>query len=615
MANIYSADFENTVDEKSIENKETRVWAAGLWDIHTSEDTFKAFTSIDEWFEYVKNNCPKGSKIYFHNMNYDIQFVMYHLNKLGYECVYEANQKTGKPIKEKSYYIIGTDKGNFYQTAINFDGNNYVLIRDSLKLVAGKLAKIGKDLKIDEQYWKIEEPQDFYTREREEGHQLTDEEYKYLRNDVLLLGKILLELEKIGMLKKLTAASYALEEMKKCIHLDVHPNDDMTGWYTRRINSTFRSYFPLLSDEDDQYCRNAYKGGWCYNNTDGDIKKGHLYVYDINSMYPSMLHGFTDKITGEEIGGVYPIGYPDKYDGKINDPDGIYIVHIYAMFTLKKDHLPFIQVKNHRYIMENEFITDSGGYMELYLCKPDFELLFEQYDVIDYKIIDSYDFSYNKGIFKSFIDKFYKIKEEGAREKNPTKKMRGKSVLNSSYGKMGQRGHEPIARYNFDENGILRITSSEDDLDDSQTVYVPVAAFCTAYARSYIVRIAQKHFSSFYYSDTDSCHSSEKWDDIWIDKYAMGAWDCEEDDIVEARYIRQKCYIEIKEDGEQIVKAGGLPAETKQFIINQYGGDLINKFDYGFSCQGKLMRKKVKGGVILKNSSFEIKKKKLKENK
>lgn len=605
---IYASDFENNVDVQSIQENKTRCWCAGIIEIHDDEENINIFNNISDWFNYIKDNCPSKSKIYFHNLGYDVHMILYHLYKLGYKYS-EMDTKTGKPKLPQSYSIIGDDKGTFYQLSINF-GDTYVLIRDSLKLCAGTLKKIAKDLKVDEKYWKIEEDQDFYRLRREEGHVLTDEEIKYMTNDIMSLAKIMCELEKIGMTRKLTAASYALDEYKKCLHKEFYPDDDETSpFYNKKINGTFRAFFPVLDNEVDSFCRKAYKGGWCYNNSDGEIQDGKHYVYDINSMFPSMLHSFVDKSSGIKYGGEYPIGKPTYFTGDNIPNHGLYFVHIGAIFVVKDKHLPFIQIKHSRLFMENEFIKDSGGYLELWLTKPDFELFFEQYDVKYYEVIDGYSFASREGLFENFIDKFYALKEKAAREGNATEKLRSKTVMNAFYGKTGQRNENKIPHYEFIDD-ILKIRTYDGEVDDSETVYVPIAAYCTAYARSYIIRIAQKHFDIFQYSDTDSIHTTGKCDDIWVDPYAMGAWDCEEDDIVKARYVRQKTYIEVRSDGSQIVKACGLPDDCKKKIISEYGDNLINVFDYGFCTDGKLMRKKVVGGVILCDSQFAIKRKK-----
>lgn len=625
---IFASDFENTVDVTSIENKETRVWAAGICEIHSDETQLKVFNTIEEWFEFISNkdNVPSGSKIYFHNLAYDCQFILSYLNKIGY--VYsEAHQKTGRPLLEHGYNVLGTEMGIYYQVSINF-GESYCLIRDSLKLIPGTLAKIGKDLGCDEKYWKIEEEQDFYTAERDETHIITDEEYEYIKCDVMGLCQIMCKLEDMGLTNKLTSSAYALDQLIKFMYLDRNPDADTDEWnFMKKAKKYFRVVFPELKAEEDAFCRKAYKGGWCYNNTNGEIQNCKHWCYDVNSLFPSMQFGVLDPISGEEFGGRFPCGTPIYFKDKI-PKKGTWIVHMKAMFIIKKDHLPFIQLKEGRGRLENEFITDSGeadegGYMDLYLCEPDYKLFFRQYDVYDYEIIDGYVFSTTRDIFKSFVKHFYEGKEKAAREGNPTEKQRNKLVINGEYGKLSTKPHRPIVHYEFDDEGILhlRVHRNEegkcDELDDSTGVYVPAGAYTTSWARYYVINKAQDIIDKYgmgavCYSDTDSLHTTVECSEfLWVDKYAMGAWDAEENGTIEkARYVRQKTYIEVRYDGTQIVRACGLPEKCKKDLIKEHGLDLINFFDYDMEVTGKLMRKKVKGGVVLYESKFAIKRKK-----
>ena len=93
-----------------------------------------------------------------------------------------------------------------------------------------------------------------------------------------------------------------------------------------------------------------------------------------------------------------------------------------------------------------------------------------------------------------------------------------------------------------------------------EPVYIPVAAFVTAYGRDKTIRTSQairdyteKKYGKdlYYYSDTDSIHSGLTQEDIEelkdvldIDDYRLGAWAIEVPEFTRAIYIRQKCYIE-----------------------------------------------------------------------
>lgn len=173
-------------------------------------------------------------------------------------------------------------------------------------------------------------------------------------------------------------------------------------------------------------------------------------------------------------------------------------------------------------------------------------------------------------------------------------------------------------------------------------IYIPVAAFVTAYGRDKTIRTSQaiRDFSEkkygedrYYYSDTDSIHAGITVDDLEelkkeydldIDDFELGAWAVEVPKFTRAIYIRQKCYIE-EIDGDVSVTVAGLPKYLAP-IIN------FDNFRRGFSTgemsfndmrelaikngagedevenlHAKFTYKYVKGGVILADTDFTIK--------
>ena len=642
MANIYASDFENDISSM----KSTHVWGAGIVDIYSTD--VKMYNDIDGWFDYIQT-IPTKSIIYFHNLNYDVNFILSHLNKMKFkQCT--ANKRSGKPDISNGYSIIASGEGSFYQLTIRFD-KNYVFIRDSLKLMNGKLKKIAKDLKIPEEYYKIDEPQDFYTKARPLPYTMTDEEKKYLYNDCMALAHILQHCVDMGLTNKLTAAGFALDQFKTIFMLQDNPNaDESKPLFFRDKDNHYRRFFPVLESGDkegyiyfykynkeiklhkiknkyfdknkkeykeedvikryapDKFGRLAYKGGFCFVNTDESVKKKHLYVYDVNSMYPAQMLGVTDA-NGKKHGGEFPFGKAYYFE-KIIPEDNLYIVHIKAMFKVKNGHIPFIQLKGNSMFLENEYVRDSDGVQDLWLTSVDYELFHDQYNVEYEEIIDGYYFASRTDIFRDYINKFYEMKKQGKKDKNPTLTALAKICLNSLYGKFGTRPHMPNPQVFFDEDNIMHLMTSDDDISDNEGEYIPVACFVTAYARDYIVRSAQANYKHFLYSDTDSMHMDAPAKGIWIDPYELGAWDCEADDIIQGRYIRQKTYVEQHADGHWDIRACGMPEQCKDLLLDQYGDGLIDVFHKGFEIEGKLARKRVRGGVILHQTTFAIKVKK-----
>lgn len=158
-------------------------------------------------------------------------------------------------------------------------------------------------------------------------------------------------------------------------------------------------------------------------------------------------------------------------------------------------------------------------------------------------------------------------------------------------------------------------------MKDKETVYCPVASFITSYARADIIRNSQairdytmkKYGKDYYiYSDTDSIHCLKLSDDelkqfMKIDDYELGAYKVEST-FVKGKYIRQKCYIEIDEEGKINSTIAGMPKRLGKYVN-------LDNFVSGFSIKAddpqyeekKLTYKHVKGGVILVPTDFTIK--------
>lgn len=163
--------------------------------------------------------------------------------------------------------------------------------------------------------------------------------------------------------------------------------------------------------------------------------------------------------------------------------------------------------------------------------------------------------------------------------------------------------------------------------------------FITAYAREKTIRTSQaikeysirKYNQDLYcYSDTDSIHTLLNIEELKmfceIDPVKLGAWK-HESSFTEAKFVRQKCYVE-KFENEYNVTCAGLPKRCmykkeknsntlyyKEYELQKNGEFKeverefnINDFKIGFTCTGKLTYKHVKGGVLLVPTEFTLKK-------
>ena len=360
--------------------------------------------------------------------------------------------------------------------------------------------------------------------------------------------------------------------------------------YTSMRSDTFLlNAFPQLDDDILDKFREAYRGGRSQvnplfqNKILKDVKR-----YDINSMYPYIMHDME-----------LPYGYPIK----ITEPNTFKfeIYHIQTAFMLKSGHLPSLLKKGHLYAGDDTYYIDTDGIEDIWITNIDLELLYRNYDILFIKYLELYGFQTSKLLFYDYIDKWYAQKsvDKGA------KKAVDKFMLNCLYGKYGSKhkGYHKIPI--LDEiSGVYKLIKSEEE--SMKHYYLPIAIAVTSYAHLLIDNaIHSTGLSNFVYCDTDSVHTLGSLPDNMVHPTQLGKFKLE--GIEEkSKYVRQKCYIYKDEKGINITCAG-MPDNMKEAAINIYGEDLFTLFGTGFKMFGKLIPKRVKGGTVLYETTFEIK--------
>lgn len=574
----FTADFETTTDEK-----DCRVWAYALCEIGKPDNFFYG-NNIDDFFKalmYKRENYV----LYFHNLKFDGEYIFNYLLNNGYECI-----KDKKDRKDKTFTTLISDTGQFYSIEIFFEvgkngKSNKVTIYDSLKILNFSVEKIAKAFDLPIRKLELD-----YTKYREVGHILTDEEIDYIRNDVEIMARALDYMFK-ERLNKMTIGSDALS-------------------YYKDMNKNFNKYFPILPYEIDSDIRKSYKGGFTYlNDCYKEKETGEGVVLDVNSLYPSVM-------TGEYL----PFGEPIFFTGKYEE-DVLYKLYIQTLtcsFELKEGKIPTIQIKNNLAFVPNEYVKSSeGDLVTLTLTNVDLKLFFENYNVKDITYHSGWKFKALKGLFTNYISYWTEKKINAKKEGNSVLYLISKLMLNSLYGKFGVN---PLVQGKYpylNEEGVVKYGSYPMEIRDS--IYIPVASFITSYARNKTIRTSQaikdytlKNYGKDYYiySDTDSIHllklsEKELKSFVEIDDYKLGAWKLESS-FVRGKYIRQKCYIELGEDNKLNVVVAGLPKNLGKYIT-------FDNFKIGFTTENmnienkKLTFKHVKGGVLLVNTDFTIK--------
>ena len=619
----FSCDFETTVYSGQ---QDTEVWASAVVELGTED--VKILHSIGETLQYFRS-LKSNMICYYHNLKFDGNFWLYYLiHDLGWKQATHKDEDgtidwdaRWHLLNNEFEYMI-SDEGQWYSITMKVD--NYIIqLRDSLKLLPFSVRAIGKAFQTKHQKLNME-----YTGLRYAGCEITPEEQKYIANDVLVVKEALEIMFSHGN-NKMTIGSCCMAEYKA-----------LTGKY--QYDEWFPNVYDIPIDKDlhgednaGDWIRHSYKGGWCYlvKGKENNIYKNGT-VADVNSLYPSMM--------SSESGNRYPIGLPHFWAGNFIPKEAqinnrYFFLRFRTKFYLKHNMLPFIQIKGSWLYKGTEMLETSDvrspkddKYYDKYYDKEgrlqdttvtltltctDYKLFREHYDVKDFEILDGCWFETEIGIFDDYVNKYKQIKMNSKGAKRTLAKL----FLNNLYGKMATNTNSSFKLAYLKDDGSIGFETI--DQNHKKPGYIPVGSAITSYARNFTIRAAQANYygadkAGFIYADTDSIHCdlpADKIKGIRVDDRAFCCWKLESS-WDKAVFVRQKTYIEhvIMENLEPIdepywnVKCAGMPERCKQIYLKEHEGKELEDFHVGLKVHGKLMPKRIRGGVLLVESDYEM---------
>lgn len=642
----FIADFETTVYAGQ---DHTEVWASACVELY--KDDVKIFHTIDEQLDYL---IEQNANIicYFHNLKFDGSFILYNiLITRGFEQACEIIKPEpylqvkwllDKDMRNNTVKYSISDRGIWYTITIKTH-NHIIQFRDSLKLLPFSVKKIGNDFKTEHKKLEIE-----YTGFRYAGCEIKDSEKEYIINDILVPKEALEIMFNEGH-KNLTIGSCCLSE-----------------YYKTMDKEDVKNFFPNLyeieiddskygSKTAGDYIRKSYRGGWCYL-----VKGKENKIFtngttaDVNSLYPSMMHS--------ESGNKYPVGKPMFWKGDYIPEDALkpnryYFIRVKTRFYIKKNKLPFIQIKTNLMYKGTESLETSDYYDKvtekyythykdlngnikevrpiLTLTMTDWELIKEHYELVDTEILDGCYFYSEVGLFDEYINKYKQIKMTS---KGALREL-AKLFLNNLYGKFATSTDSSFKfAYQKDDGSLGYLTMEEHD---KQPGYIAIGSAITSYSRNFTIRAAQKNYygktkRGFIYADTDSIHCDLYANEIKGIKVHDSDFCCWklESQWDKGLFVRQKTYFEhvIAENQKPIdkpynnIKCAGMPQKCKDlFELSMKGyekkeGDNytdeeleflqtkreMSDFKLGLKIPGKLMPRTIKGGVVLVNTTYEM---------
>ena len=618
MSKRYMADFETTTKAPA------RVWLWGIMDIN-DPDTWYSGEDLSSFFKCAK--ALHNPIIYFHNLKFDGNFLIYWLLHNGFTYAESADD-----AHENQFTAMISGEGQFYTIDVYYfrygSKISKISFRDSLKLLPMSVEVMAQKFKLPIQKLQID-----YTL-HDNGAPVTPEEREYLHHDLLIPATVLKMMFDIG-LSHLTIGGCALNDYRESMGI-----------------KRFFEYFPQLDIDTDSAIRCAYKGGYTYahpKNRDKVLR--NITGIDRNGAYYYIMRDYP-----------LPFGEPVKFSGQYQyDPAyPLYVQTLRCQFELKPFYLPTVQLKNNRFFQESEYLTDSKstktGVLEIVtmtLASPDLELFLQHYKVYNLEYLGGYKFQASKKLFAPWVDKWNGIKERSTLEGNEGMREIAKLMLVNLYGKFGTNplinSIFPILNENTDcvnyelqefiktdDHGNVLINDSGEPLTtilkQRDSVYIPVAVFTTAWGRYVAINNAQKvhmesivlsqyKYTRFVYANTDSLYIAGDEIPSWleIDPTKLGAYKIEAR-CTRAKFLQAKKYLLecidympddlnkenplLKEDGSYSthlkVVCSGMPKRL-------HGQVNFKNFRVGTIYTGCLEMQTVTGGIILREKVYKLK--------
>ena len=518
--------------------------------------------------DLIKQALP-GDEMYvfFHNLAYDYTFLRLFLFKQFGTPKKELNTKPHYPI------MLGFDNG--------------IILKDSLILSQCKLEKWAKDLNVHHQ--KAVGSWD-YDLIRDQDHKFTRAELKYIENDTLALVECLdafcTSLHKNINTIVYTATGIVREEVRE-----------------RAKNHNGHIDFERQALSFDQLIKfmKLYHGGYSHAN--------RFYISDVLADTITKCRDFASSYPFCLLAYKYPCSKFVPMDKTI-DPDYIlrnndryaFIFKIsFVNIRLKDRYFPMPALQASKCEQSINMRIDNGrilhaGYVNLYICDIDLEVLADQYEWDECKCTEV-EYAKKDYLPRWFTDYVYELFAEKC-ERKPTKDSDpvayalAKMRVNSVYGLTVQK---PV-RENFievTEAGEYKINKEGDtafyqsgeyrqDFDqDMQKEYekflknpntvlsYTIGTYCTAYAFRNLFELGKcvncyyndegklAYPPHWYYSDTDSCYSDD-WNE---DKIAEYNEHCKE-------LLRANDYGAVKVNGKEYWLGVAEPdSEYEEFVV------------------------------------------------
>jgi len=256
--------------------------------------------------------------------------------------------------------------------------------------------------------------------------------------------------------------------------------------------------------------RNAYKGGRTECFSLGELTDGPYYILDVNSLYPFVMQNQP---------------FPSRYSRILHHPTRETLVAaLRASAVVAK-----VKVNTDQpvYAWRSERTMFPVGRFTVSLTTPELLYALRHNHLVGVESMVIYE---QHRLFAGFVQRFYKLRQSFQRQSNPIYSHLCKLLMNSLYGKFGQKCQDwikigdapdepdriesvidPQSRRRHDIRYLLGEVFEQTETREAFNSFPAIAAHVTAYARLYLWELMQAAGEeNLFYCDTDSLFVNQK---------------------------------------------------------------------------------------------------------
>ncbi len=338
-----------------------------------------------------------NSRVIAHNWNFDASVLRIasseHRQAFGYHIDFSQS-------------IMPNENGGYAPFLLRLDyGDTYVELLDNTNYYKMSLSDIGDSLEIP----KLDMPE---THERESM-------IAYCYRDVEILREAYFGLfdfvSQFDTTPSITTASAAMRVYRK-------------AFYVKRNQVQGTQHIPRVNEAE----KSAYHGGRTDTFWKGKpVTDNPIYKYDVNSLYPSCMLGDIPVRYVQMVDGKYDSKADSRAYGTPNRI-GLYDVSIHIP---ESSQYAFIGLEG---IQHDDRLIFPIGQYRAWIWQPLYEIAKEHGYISDIHRVYLYD---AEPLFRTYIETLYSLRQEYKQAGNYAYDMLTKLLMNSLYGKFGQKSH------------------------------------------------------------------------------------------------------------------------------------------------------------------------------